>query len=353
MTLEWSKVDKVGLSKFVDDQANRLLPIELEDNQIKLRQTKEGRLKIVEAIYEALKREDIEYALNSYNPQNAKQNIRTPQEILVAPKQGTCLDLALLFCGVCFSYELLPLLIVIKGHAFAAVSLAHQRSEWDKLNPLRTGVKKTDLFAGGEDLEKLKTWIEQGDYVAIECTGFARTQSFDSSQEPEARERNGKGFLYFNRAQAAGKEQLASQTRNFEYGIDVAVARYEWGMESMIPPINHLPPVPKAEVDTNDNKTPVVNPPKRTPRLTGKEVVQLMQAIKDSFTEEELNLLLFKSLDVYYESIKNGNTYETIIFNLIRQYFESRGETGTFVQALVKDRPNNQELRDFYTTHYQ
>jgi hypothetical protein len=109
----------------------------------------------------------------------------------------------------------------------------------------------------------------------------------------------------------------------------------------------------ESEDDINDNKTPVVNPPKRTPKLSGKEVAQLMQAIKDSFPEEELKLLLFESLDIYYESIKNGNTYEMIIFNLIRQYFESRGETGTFVQSLVKDRPNNQELRDFYTTHYQ
>jgi hypothetical protein len=174
MTLEWSKVDRVGLSRFVDDHANRLLPIELEDDQIKLRQTKEGRLKIVEAIYNALKKQDIEYALNSYNPQNAKQDIRTTQEILVAPKQGTCLDLALLLCGMCFSYELLPLLIVVEGHAFAAISLAHQRSEWDNLNPLRTALIKPDLFAGLEDLEKLKTWIEQGNYVAIECTGRSR-----------------------------------------------------------------------------------------------------------------------------------------------------------------------------------
>jgi hypothetical protein len=109
----------------------------------------------------------------------------------------------------------------------------------------------------------------------------------------------------------------------------------------------------ESEDDINDNKTPVANPPKRAPQLTGKEVAQLKQAIKDSFPEDELKLLLFESLNIDYESIKNGNTYEIRIFNLIRQYFEPKGETGTFVQALVKDRPNNQELRDFYITHYQ
>ena len=46
-------------------------------------------------------------------------------------KHGTCLDLATLFCGVCLANQLLPMLIMTKGHAFAAVSLTHGAKQWD------------------------------------------------------------------------------------------------------------------------------------------------------------------------------------------------------------------------------
>jgi hypothetical protein len=97
-------------------------------------------------------------------------------------------------------------------------------------------VKKQQLLSTEADLVQLRTWIENGQYVAIECTGFAWTQSFKNSSEPEAKKRNTKGYLYFEKAIEAGKEQLNSQTRNFKYAIDLAVALYDWKIEPIVPP---------------------------------------------------------------------------------------------------------------------
>jgi hypothetical protein len=63
--------------------------------------------------------------------------IRTPAEILEAPREGTCLDLATLFCGLCLSYEVLPLIVVIEGHALSALSLTHGVRDWNGYRPGR------------------------------------------------------------------------------------------------------------------------------------------------------------------------------------------------------------------------
>ena len=80
---------------------------------------------------------NIRYALEQYHPSEALQTIRTPPEVLVSPREGTCLDLAALFCGLCEAYELLPILIVIDGHALAAVSLTHGVRDWNGYRPGR------------------------------------------------------------------------------------------------------------------------------------------------------------------------------------------------------------------------
>src|SRR5947207_11165736 len=120
MSWEWPKTDRAGFTSFVLRDAAKSFELGISRND--LSQDANGRRMLVDAIYSSLQREQIRYALERYNSDDAVQLIRTPSEIL-AQKEGTCLDLALLFCGVCLGYELLPLMILIEGHALAAVSL--------------------------------------------------------------------------------------------------------------------------------------------------------------------------------------------------------------------------------------
>ena len=228
MEWKWSKNNEKSVAHFVTDQSAKLLKLPV--NSFDLVHNCEGRRRLVEVIYQALVNKEIDYTWAKYSPDDAIQRIRNPHEVLSFPGRGTCLDLALLFCGICLGYDLLPLLIIIEGHAFAAVSLNHKRDEWNGPGRERSLFNKQELFQGEENLRKLRNLIDKGAYIAIECTGFARTQSFRGSQ-PEEVERTESGFLTFERAIEAGREQLENQERNFKFAIDIAVAHYFWRVE--------------------------------------------------------------------------------------------------------------------------
>lgn len=231
MEWKWSKANEKSLAQFVTEQAIHQLP-KLPENPFDLNQTPEGRRKFVETLYNTLITQDIRYAYEKYHPEAETQRIRTPHEILNSPGEGTCLDLALLFCGLCFGYDLLPLLIIIQGHAFTAISLNHSRREWDSFARDRSLFNTPNLLATDENLAQLQQLIDSGAYIAVECTGFSRTQSFSGS-EPEASGRTDEGILTFDRAVAAGREQLDNPQRPFQFAIDIAVARYSWKIDPL------------------------------------------------------------------------------------------------------------------------
>jgi hypothetical protein len=128
MEWKWSQYEPPRLASFVTDQAVGYL--RLPESRVDLAQSR-GRRPLIEVIYNTLVEQKIQYAPEKYYPSAAKQRIRTPAEILNAPGEGTCLDLAILLCGLCLGNDLLPVLIVLEGHALAAVSLNHGRREWD------------------------------------------------------------------------------------------------------------------------------------------------------------------------------------------------------------------------------
>lgn len=229
MEWKWSKANEKSLAHFVSKDAAKLLKLPESQAPDNLVQTREGRRKLVELIYQALINKNINYTGAKYHPESAIQIIRTPHDVLSRARAGTCLDLALLFCGICLGYDLLPLLIVIEGHAFTAVSLNHQHCQWHG-HEERSYFNKPELFAGEKNLEKLQKLINKNAYIAIECTGFARNDSFTGYQ-PEELERTEEGFLTFNRAVQAGKEQLSNLERPFLFAIDIAVAHYSWHIE--------------------------------------------------------------------------------------------------------------------------
>ena len=229
MEWKWSKANEKALAQFVSDRAIELLP-KLSVNSFDQVQTRDGRLHLVQSIYDQLLKQGIQYSYEKYHPEAEIQRIRTPAEILNTPGEGTCLDLALLFCGLCFGYDLLPLLIVIEGHALAAVALNHPRREWNSFARERTLFNSTELFRGEANHIALRQLVKDGAYVAVECTGFAQTQSFTGSM-PEEIARTPAGTLTFERAIAAGQEQLQNSARSFQFAIDIAVAHYVWKIE--------------------------------------------------------------------------------------------------------------------------
>ena len=109
-----------------------------------------------------------------------------PDEILVSKSQGTCLDLAVLFCGICLRYELIPLLIVSGNHAWVAVSLTHWLHECKASDREGKKLFKDGLLTDKDKVAELCNLVEDEEaYIAIECTGFTQgsfSKSFDEAE---------------------------------------------------------------------------------------------------------------------------------------------------------------------------
>jgi tetratricopeptide (TPR) repeat protein len=234
MAKKWSQFDEKGLARFVTGEAIKWLA--LPESPIDVVQSR-GFLGLIELIYRTLyeRQPPIWYAMEDYSadhgdPEGIIQLIREPDEILDKPRQGTCLDLTVLFAGLCLGYELLPAVIVLERHAFVAVSLRYGRRKWGALDRKEYKTLADDLL---KDPKPICDWIDAGSYVAIECTGFADAKSLVSG--PEGRGRDAKHMLSFERALHAGREHLNDNSgRKFRYAFDVAIAQYRWMFESLV-----------------------------------------------------------------------------------------------------------------------
>jgi hypothetical protein len=230
---QWSKANEKSLAQFVNEKAFELL-LKLPVNRFDLINTPADRKELIKAIYETLVSLDIHYAHEKYQPEKKTQLIRTPSEILSKPGEGTCLDLALLFCSLCFGCDLLPLLIVIEGHALAAVSLNYKRSDWNKAFEAERNLFNTpELFTGEDKAAQLQELIDNDAYIAIECTGFAHAKSLSTLEQPETKQRQQDGTLTFDRAVKVGEQQLRNPKRLFKFAIDIAAAQYVWKIKPL------------------------------------------------------------------------------------------------------------------------
>ncbi|HEU5374084.1 MAG TPA: AAA family ATPase [Ktedonobacteraceae bacterium] len=178
---------------------------------------------LVHAIYDLLCERDISYAREEFSTHEVSQYIRTPEEILDSHK-GTCLELAVLFCGLCLGNNLLPLLILFENHAITAVSLSHNLSEYNA----RDRKELDDYFKNGildrDQLKGLQELLKRELYLVIECTGFVKADFPDSSY-PETQGRLN-GLLTFKQAREAGEAQLYNPNREFRCAIDIATLQY-------------------------------------------------------------------------------------------------------------------------------
>lgn len=249
MSWEWPKTDERGLARFAIPDASQRVKLLVDRSE--LQQDANGRRTLVEAIYFALQGKGVRYALEKYHPVDPVQLIRTPSEILGEQSEGTCLDLALLFCGVCLGYELLPLIVLIEGHALAAVSMNYGLRERDSFSRNERKYFDDALL---KDSDALRGMVEGGAYLAVECTGFASTKSLPQNL-PEGVGRDFRGLLSFERAITAGREQLSFAARPFRLALDTAVAQNDL----KFPPMKeteaqiHEPQKPEAQ------KKPVIN----------------------------------------------------------------------------------------------
>jgi len=239
---EWARAEERALARYVDPDD---LPSEfkLSPDVNRLDVFVEGKGKAIAALlYQQLCEQNIQYDLAPFNPRTGViQLIRKPATIL-AEKRGTCLDMAILFAAMCLDSDLLPLIIVIEGHAFAGLSLTRTRRD-EKKPPKALAWDKGKLV----ELSVLQELIEQ-EYLFVECTGPARSQKALSSQAvegeefPEKLNRDENGLMSFVHACEAGREQLLRHTRlvdgsanpnqrAFLYALDIHNLHLKQGFE--------------------------------------------------------------------------------------------------------------------------
>jgi hypothetical protein len=222
--IPWVKVDRLGLARYVSPATGKT--VRLETARSDLLQQANGRKLVCEAIYDALFAKRLRYSTEPYDADRRSQEIRSPAEILSGAGNGTCLDLAALFAGVCLDNDLLPILVVIHGHAFVLVSLHYSRHQAnDRMRIDAAGGWTSKGILNGEhlaDAEILKELLASEAWLPVECTGFAfSTQLANDLPEGQGREN---GYMSFDRACAAGLEHAKNLSRRpFEFAIDVAL----------------------------------------------------------------------------------------------------------------------------------
>jgi hypothetical protein len=203
---EWARAEERGLARFVREDLPAALRLPSHINRLDWLTTK-GKGALAGQVYAQLQQQGIRYDLAPFNPRSGvTQRIRTPETIL-GEKVGTCLDLTLLFAGACLANDLLPLVVVVDGHAFAAVSLTRTRHDTRR-------APKALAFERGllADFSVLKD-LAGSEYLLVECTGLAQSGGSLSTEFPEGRGRDAGGLMSFERACEAGLEQVAQHAR--------------------------------------------------------------------------------------------------------------------------------------------
>lgn len=122
------------------------------------------------AIYAALQEENIAYTMPPASFEKTGQRVRIPEYVL-EKKQGTCIDLAVLFASCLEAININPILMIVKGHAFVAYWLE----------------EKTFSDISIDDCSAIKKRITKGinQISLIECTDFVigKNISIDTSEQ--------------------------------------------------------------------------------------------------------------------------------------------------------------------------
>ena len=147
-------------------------------------------LRIVEAVYSALRDAQVTYANPPASFENDGQRVRFPSAV-ISSRLGTCVDLALFAAAVLEQAGLHPLVVVTEGHAFVATWL----------------VEETFANPVVEEPTRLAKRLELSELVAFDATCVSLRPSPD-----------------FEGAREAARERLADPSE-FRLAIDVHRAR--------------------------------------------------------------------------------------------------------------------------------
>ncbi|MER5790531.1 hypothetical protein [Streptomyces sp. NPDC001980] len=183
----------------------------------------------------------------------AEQVIRPPAAMMT--EGGNCLELSLLFAGMCIRHKLRPLVVLLDDHALAAVWLGGDLdAAWPHGRPapgdhliMSQGVANQKLSV--VDLRgNLLRLVEQGTYLLVECTGFAHSGDFGA----------GAGQLTFEQAVAAGADRVARG--NLTNVVDIAFHHrhglyrpYAAPEPSFLPDTAAAEAVPESETETTQD----------------------------------------------------------------------------------------------------
>jgi vWA-MoxR associated protein C-terminal domain len=220
----WLRDDHYNLAAYVTDEATRVVRVGSTEDAA-LQSAQPG---VIKQVYAELVKYEIEYDREPYNVSPRHQSIRSPAEI-IEERRGTCLDLALLFAGLCLSNRLLPCVIIFEDHAIVGISLSNWIADWNSATrPCRSSFSKPVT-----DPSVLRELVENGDYLMVECTGVAKSFSWQAAPIATAPETMGRedGVMSFERAAVAGRMQIFGP-RRMELAVDIATAHLSWQKKS-------------------------------------------------------------------------------------------------------------------------
>lgn len=125
-------------------------------------------LETMSSIYQVISNLGIEYALPPTELGMKGQLIRTPIEVLKS-KVGTCIEMAILYATLCEACNLNPIIVIIKGHAFAGVWLEDNLFDFNAVYSYEEIEKR--IARGINDIE------------LVECTymNAGRNKSFEQA----------------------------------------------------------------------------------------------------------------------------------------------------------------------------
>jgi hypothetical protein len=211
-TWDWPPVNRAELARYVTPEravaALGMTPAVPDNTTHDLLARGEQRT-LVARIYDDLAARRVSYSLEPVIDSTLAQRIRPPETVLgsdTRPGEGTCLDLAVLFAGLCQHRYLLPIVAVFKDHAIALVSIVDRH---DSPYPGAAGV-----FTDGvcDEAGPLRQLVDNASHLAVECTGIAvTTTSGDPRRSPS-------GQLTFADACTAGRAAL--DERELRFAID-------------------------------------------------------------------------------------------------------------------------------------
>lgn len=212
----WIFEEKRRLARYANPAAAQWLP-QLERNPTDLIGHPDGRLETARLLYDAVYGARLNYALEPIDFQAGQQTIRQPSEIF-GSRRATCLDLAVLFGAILLEYELLPMIVLTRGHAFLVVSRTLTRREVGAGAVRAEKGLFDDGLATSAGVRELRALVDREELFALECTGCAYTAEKGSA--PERKGRVG-GRMLFERAVEAGREQLSYRARPPLFALDL------------------------------------------------------------------------------------------------------------------------------------